>query len=109
MGNGFNEWGIGVIEVTKEYLRTSVDGFCVANAMKISNINLVKIWVRSPWLIIMKKLSNCIRNICWRQSKTTLLSVLIRNLIVRWWIDDVRFAVYHFGWKIRGYIDVTMF
>ena len=27
MGNGFNEWGIGVIEVTKEYLRTSVRWF----------------------------------------------------------------------------------
>ena len=56
MGNGFNEWGIGVIEVTKEYLRTSVDGFCVANAMKITNINLAKILVRSPWLFIMKKI-----------------------------------------------------
>ena len=56
MGNGFNECGIGVIEVTKEYLRTSVDGFCIANAMKISNINLAKILVRSPWLFIMK---NC--------------------------------------------------
>ena len=53
-----------MIEVTKEYFRTSVDGFCIANAMKISNINLTKIWVRSPWLIIMKKLSNFVGNIC---------------------------------------------
>ena len=56
MGNGFNEWGIGMTEVTKEYLRTSVDGFCVANAMKITSINLVKILVCSPWLFIMKKI-----------------------------------------------------
>ena len=55
MGNGFNEWGIGVIEVTKEYLRASVDGFCVANAMKITNINLAKILVHSPWLFIITK------------------------------------------------------
>ena len=82
MGNGFNEWGIGVIEVTKEYLRTLVDGFCVANAIKITNINLAKILVCSPWLFIMKKLSNYVRNICWRQSKTTLMSVLIKEMIV---------------------------
>ena len=71
-----------MIEVTKEYLRTSVDGFCVANAMKITNINLAKILVRSPWLFIMKKLSNFVGNICWRQSKTTLLSVLIKEMII---------------------------
>ena len=100
MGNGFNEWVIGVIEVTEEYLRTSVDGFCVANAMKITNINLTKILVCSPWLLIMKKLSNFVGSICWRQSKTTLLSVLIRKLIVSLWIDDVGFATCHFGWEI---------
>ena len=82
MGNGFNEWGIGVIEVTKEYLRTSVDGFGVANAMKITNINLAKILVRSPWLFIMKILSNLVGNICWRQTKTTLLSVLLKEIII---------------------------
>ena len=82
MGNGFNEWGIGVIEVTKEYLRTSVDGFCIANAMKISNINLAKILVRSQWLFIMKKLSNFVGNICWGHSKTTLLSVLIKEMMI---------------------------
>ena len=58
MGNGFNEWGMGVIEVTKEYLRTSVDGFCVVNVMKITNINLAKILVCSPWSFLLKKLSN---------------------------------------------------
>ena len=82
MGNGFNEWGIGVIEVTKEYLRTSVDAFCIANAMKISNINLSKILVRSLWLFIMKKLSNFVENICWGHSKTALLSVLIKEMMI---------------------------
>ena len=80
MDNGFNEWGIGVTEVMKEYLRASVDGFRVANVMKLMNINLAKILVHSSWLFIMKKLLNFVGNICWRQSKTTLLSVLIRKL-----------------------------
>ena len=83
IGNGFNERGIGVIEVMKEYLRVSVDSFCIVNMMKISNINLSKILVCTPWLFIMKKLSNFVENNCWRQSKTTLLSVLIRKLIIR--------------------------
>ena len=93
MGNGLNEWGTGVIKVTKEYLRTSVDGFCVADAMKISNINLAKILVCFPWLLVMSKF---VGNSCWGQSKTTLLSILIKQMIVRLWIDDVRFTLCYF-------------
>ena len=56
MDNGLNEWGMGVTEVTKEYLRMSVDGFCVANVMKMMNINLTKILICSPRLYLFKKL-----------------------------------------------------
>ena len=57
-------------------------GFCITNAMKISNINLAKILVCIPRLFIMKILSNFVGNICWRQSKTTLLSVLIKEMMI---------------------------
>ena len=72
MGNGFNKREIGVIEVMKEYFRMAMMGFFVTNAMKISNINLSKILVCSPWLFLSKKLSNFVGYICWGHSKTTL-------------------------------------
>ena len=89
--------GMGVIEVTKEYLRTSVDGFCVANAMKITNINLTKILVCSPRLFLLKKLSNFV---CWGHSKTTLGISINKEMIIGWWIDEVRFTSCYFGWEI---------
>ena len=58
MGDGFNERGIGVIEVSKIDSGSTVEGFCVANAMKILNINLSKISICTPRLFILKKLSN---------------------------------------------------
>ena len=47
LGNCFNKRGIGVIEVQKVYYLSKVEGFCVTNAMKILDINLVKIWVKN--------------------------------------------------------------
>ena len=75
-------------------------GFCIANAMKISNINLAKILVCSPWLFILKKLSNFVGNICWRQSKTTLGISINKEMIIGWWIDEVRFTSRYFGRRI---------
>ena len=56
MGNGFNEWGIGMIEVSKVNSGSLVKGFRIANSRKMFDINLAKISVYSPRLFISK---NC--------------------------------------------------
>ena len=61
MGNGFNEWGIGMIEVSKVNSGSSVKGFRIANSRKIFDINLAKISVCSPGSFISKKLLYLIR------------------------------------------------
>ena len=59
MGNGLSERGIGVIEVSKVDFQSTIKGFCVANAMKILNINLTKISVCTPRLFILKTVELC--------------------------------------------------
>ena len=56
LGNCFNKRGIGVIEVSKVYYLSKVEGFCVTNAMKVLHINLVKIWVFSQSCSSVKKI-----------------------------------------------------
>ena len=58
LGNDFNKRGMGVIEVSKVVSWSSVEGFCVANALKVLHINLTKISVCSPRLLILKNLTN---------------------------------------------------
>ena len=61
LGNCFNKRGIGVIEASKVYYLSKVEGFCVTNAMKVLHINLVKIRVFSTKLFIWKKFMNFVR------------------------------------------------
>ena len=98
MGNGFNEWGIGVIEVTKEYLRTSVDGFCIANAMKHKFDEDLGSF---PMVDHHEKIVELRRE--------HLLETVQNHVVERFdqkldcqmvWIDDVRFAACYFRWEI---------
>ena len=43
LANGLDKRAIAVIDVSKEYYLSKVEGFCVANAMKVLHLNLVKI------------------------------------------------------------------
>ena len=47
---------IGVIKVTNEYFRTAMMGFCVANAMKISNEKLVEDFGLFPMVVPLEKI-----------------------------------------------------
>ena len=64
MSDGNNEWGTGVIEVTKKYTRMAMIGFCIMNTMKILNVNLAKILVCTPRLFLLEKISNFVGYIC---------------------------------------------
>ena len=77
MDNGFNEWGIGMIEVSKVNSGSSVEGFRIANSRKILDVYLAKISICSPRSFISKKLLNlvwyifiCCRDLC--DTKTDL-------------------------------------
>ena len=61
MDNGFNEWGIGMIEVSKVNSGSSVKGFRIANSRKILDVDLTKISICSPGSFISKKLLYLIR------------------------------------------------
>ena len=56
MGNGFNERGTGVIELSKVNSRSSVEGFCVANAMKIFEHKLVEDFGLYPKVVHLEKI-----------------------------------------------------
>ena len=83
-------------------------GFCVANAMKILDVDFMKILACSLWLLLVKKLTNFLRYfLSWGHSKTTLgilikhglNFLLFKEMIIGWWIDDFRFTTGNFWVK----------
>ena len=56
LSNGFNEWGIGMIQVSKVNSGTTVEGFRIGNSRKILDMDLTKILVCPPRSFISKKL-----------------------------------------------------